>query len=233
MPVHPYVLEIETGVSWDHNSNTVSAADNNENEPVKTIYYNGQDMASGRVFGPDDSNPLLDGRGFDCAMYQHSLHHFPSPEIQLESLRQISELLNEGGVLTISEHSNALGSSELDLMHMVTEVYSDLHKDPQMSGDELEARYNAYVEKETPSNYFSQVRLVDMAQKVGFVPSSSTAVSDKAERTYSMTFVKAGNAGLDRDRSFDALVEKDALKADVKKFETHPAFKGNRFLDGF
>lgn len=232
LPVHPYVLEIETGVSWDHNSNTVAAAENKKNEPVKTIYYDGQDMSSGRVFGPDSYNPLSDGRGFDCAMYQHSLHHFPSAKIQQESLRQIFSLLNEGGVLTISEHSSALGSSELDLMHMVTEVYSDLHRDPQMSGDELEARYNDYVKRETPANYFSQTSLLDMTQAAGFTPSSVTVVSDKAERTYSMTFVKDTVLSLDRARTFDALTDLDVLKADVKKFVTKPVFGGGRSLDG-
>ncbi|WP_223503255.1 methyltransferase domain-containing protein [Pseudomonas sp. GL-RE-29] len=232
VPVQPYVLEIETGVSWDHNSNTVSAADNNKNEPVKTIYYDGRDMSSGRVFGPEDNNPLADGRGFDCAMYQHSLHHFPSPEIQQESLKQIFGLLNDGGVLTISEHGSALGSSELDLMHMMTEVYSDLHRDPQMSVNELEERYNAYVERETPANYFSQESLRDMARKAGFTPVSVTGISERTERTYSMTFVKNAESILERHRDLNALLDSDALKADVTKFETKSIYAGVRSLDG-
>lgn len=231
-PVHPYVLEVETGVSWDHNCHEVSTAHNDKNQPVKTIYYDGHDMASGRVFGEDGSNPLSDGLGFDCAMYQHSLHHFPSPEIQQQSLAQIAGLLKEGGVLTISEHSSALGGHELDLMHMVTEVYSDLYRYPEISGDELEGRYNSYVEKETPSNYFSQARLLDMAQKVGLTPSSSTAISEKTERTYSMTFVKMEGFDLDRDRSLEALLELDALKAGTKKYETTSLGPLTRSLDG-
>jgi len=230
-PVHPYVLEVETGVSWDHNCHSISTAQNDRNQPVKTIYYDGQDMASGRVPGEGGSNPLSDGLGFDCAMYQHSLHHFPSPEIQQQSLAQIAGLLKEGGVLTISEHSSALGGHELDLMHMVTEIYSDLHRDPDMSGAELESRYNAYVEKETPANYFSRTHLLDMAQKVGLMPSSTTAISEKAERTYSITFVKSEGVNLDRDRSFEAIMEFDALKAGSKKYETVAAYKLPRFLE--
>ncbi|WP_260955018.1 class I SAM-dependent methyltransferase [Pseudomonas citri] len=230
-PVHPYVLEVETAVSWDHNSHEVVAAPNDRNPSVKTIYYNGSNMASGRVSGESGSNPLLDGIGFDCVMYQHSLHHFPSPEVQQQSLIQTASLLNEGGVLTVSEHSSALGSAELDLMHMVTEIYSDLHRDPDMSGDELEARYNAYVEKETPANYFSRTNLLDMAQKAGLTPVSSTAISSKAERTYSITFVKSEVGGLDRDRSLDALIDSGALKAGVQKYVTVP-ISGLRSLDG-
>lgn len=232
VPVHPYVLEIETGVSWDHNSNIVSEAENSKNKRVETIYYDGHDMSSGRVFGPEDSNPLTDGRGFDCAMYQHSLHHFPSPEIQQESLMTIFGLLNEGGVLTISEHSSALGNSELDLMHMMTEVYSDLHRDPHMSADELESRYNAYMERETPANYFSQENLLDMARNAGFTPASVTNISDKAERTYSMTFVKGADSIFSGNRSLNALTDPDVLKADIKKFETKPVGVGVRSLDG-
>lgn len=231
-PVHPYVLEVETGVSWDHNCHEVSTAHNDKNQPVKTIYYDGHDMSSGRVSGEDSSNPLSDGLGFDCAMYQHSLHHFPSPEIQQQSLAQIASLLKEGGVLTISEHSSALGGHELDLMHMVTEVYSDLHRDPEMSGAELESRYNAYVAKEAPANYFSQTRLLDMAQKVGLTPSSSTPISDKAERTYSMTFVKTDGANLNRDRSLEALLDPEALKAGSAKYQTSPVGGLMRSLDG-
>ncbi|MBT2339702.1 MULTISPECIES: methyltransferase domain-containing protein [Pseudomonas] len=231
-PVHPYVLEVETGISWDHNSHEVVAAPNGRNPSVKTIYYDGGDMASGRVSGEHGSNPLLDGIGFDCVMYQHSLHHFPSSEVQQQSLIQTAGLLKEGGVLTVSEHSSALGGAELDLMHMVTEIYSDLHRDPDMSGDELEARYNAYVEKETPANYFSKTNLMDMAQKAGLTPVSATAISMKAERTYSITFVKSSAEGLDRDRSLDALIDSDALKAGVPKYVTAPVSGLARSLDG-
>lgn len=232
VPVHPYVLEIETGVSWDHNSNIVCEAENNKNESVRTIYYDGRDMTSGRVFGSEVGNPLADGRGFDCAMYQHSLHHFPSSEIQQQSLKQIYGLLSDGGVLTVSEHSSALGGSELDLMHMMTEVYSDLHRDPEMSADELEERYNAYVERETPANYFSQTNLLDMTRKAGFTPVSVTDISDKAERTYSMTFIKNADSILDRHRALNALTDPGALKADVAKFETTPLYTGVRSFDG-
>lgn len=232
VPISPYVLEIETGIAWDHNSKVVSLVQSEMSRPVKTIYYDGSDMASGRVSGQDEGNPLSDGKGFDCAMYQHSLHHFPSPEIQQESLARISELLNDGGVLTITEHNSVLGGHELDLMHMVLQVYVELHQNPDISSSELEAVFNEFVEKETPANFFSQTRLVDMAQKVGLTPSSVTAVGEKADRTYSMTFVKDGGLRLDRDRSFEALVDPDSLKAGMKKFETSSMFSGSRSLDG-
>ena len=125
-----------------------------------------------------------------------------------------------------------LGGHELDLMHMVLQVYVELHQNPDISSSELEAVFNEFVEKETPANFFSQTRLVDMAQKVGLTPSSVTAVGEKADRTYSMTFVKDGGLRLDRDRSFEALVDPDSLKAGMKKFETSSMFSGSRSLDG-
>ncbi|MNQ92434.1 hypothetical protein D3C85_1078600 [compost metagenome] len=120
----------------------------------------------------------------------------------------------------------------MDLMHMMTEVYSDLHRDPEMSADELEERYNAYVERETPANYFSQTNLLDMTRKAGFTPVSVTDISDKAERTYSMTFIKNADSILDRHRALNALTDPGALKADVAKFETTPLYTGVRSFDG-
>lgn len=82
------------------------------------------------------------------------------------------------------------------------------------------------------ANYFSQTRLLDMAQKVGLTPSSSTPISDKAERTYSMTFVKTDGANLNRDRSLEALLDPEALKAGSAKYQTSPVGGLMRSLDG-
>ncbi|WP_144425232.1 MULTISPECIES: class I SAM-dependent methyltransferase [Pseudomonas] len=121
----------------------------------------------GRLSGQDEGNPLSDGKGFDCAMYQHSLHHFPSAEIQQESLARISELLNDGGVLTITEHNSVLGGHELDLMHMVLQVYVELHQNPDISSSELEAVFNEFVEKETPANFSPKQDLSIWRKKSG------------------------------------------------------------------
>ncbi|WP_114783730.1 methyltransferase domain-containing protein [Vibrio tetraodonis] len=218
-PVEPYVLEVQTETSWDQNSRSVALPDAGKNEPVKTIYYNGTDINTGSVSGEKAKNPLTDGTSFDVAMYQHSLHHFPSSVAQQNSLKQVSDMLDKSGVVTISEHNSALSEHEIDLMHAVTELYSEMDNDPDISKEKLLDCYNTYMKEQTPSEYFSKEKLLDMATKAGFEAASVTKASVTPDHVYSITLNK-GDKSLGHQSVVDSLTDRKTLMPSREKFET-------------
>lgn len=221
LSVEPYVLEVETETTWDENSKAVQPVTHNNCAPVNKIIYDGLDINSGKVLGTSSGNPLIEGDKFDCIMYQHSLHHFPSDEVQQHSIRQASELLKAGGVLTITEHSSRLSGDDIDLMHVVIELYKKLHEDPAISPQKLENTYRQYMETETPANYMSQERLIAMAKNAGFTPVTVTPISGGPDNAYSINFIKGDQKMNEKNRELESLLyPASSLKADQMKYQT-------------
>ncbi|MBO4966658.1 MAG: class I SAM-dependent methyltransferase [Pseudomonas sp.] len=219
--VEPYVLEVDTETGWDENSKTVQLESRKNCASVKKIIYDGTSMSSGKVAGSDCANPLVEGGKFDCVMYQHSLHHFPSDGVQQYSIKQAADLLKEGGVLSITEHSSRLSGDDIDLMHVVIELYKKLHEDPDISPAQLERTYNQYMEAETPANYMSQERLIAMATNAGFTPVTVTPTSPGPDNAYSINFVKGDQKMIEKTRQLENLVyPASTLKADQLKYQT-------------
>jgi SAM-dependent methyltransferase len=219
--VEPYVLEVDTETTWDENSKTAQLDIHKNCAPVKKIIYDGTDINSGKVIGSASENPLVEGDKFDCVMYQHSLHHFPSDEVQQYSIKQAADLLKEGGVLTITEHSSRLSGDDIDLMHVVIELYKKLHDSPDISVHNLERTYNQYMEAETPANYMSQERLISMASKAGFTPVTVTRTSLGPDNAYSINFVKGDQKMIENTRQLETLVyPASTLKSDQLKYQT-------------
>ena len=99
-------------------------------------------------------------------------------------------MLDKSGVVTISEHNSALSEHEIDLMHAVTELYSEMDNDPDISKEKLLDCYNTYMKEQTPSEYFSKEKLLDMATKAGFEAASVTKASVTPDHVYSITLNK-------------------------------------------
>lgn len=210
--VEPNVLEIETDTRWDQNSKEAQGARHKNCEPVRRITYDGTNMKTGKVNGSKSENPLIKDN-FDCVMYQHSLHHFPSQKIQQDSLKQAAALLKTGGVLTLTEHASKLSNDQIDLMHAIIEIYKMLHEDPNIPADQLERTFDRYMGSETPANYMSQQLLITMAKQAGFTLISNTKTSAGPDHVYSINFQKASEDNvIKKKRELEAL-------SDVSKIE--------------
>ncbi|KVZ47293.1 hypothetical protein WL16_21565 [Burkholderia ubonensis] len=223
--VMPFVLEVRSNTTWDQNSKSAYPAVHEKCASVQKIIYDGSDMGTAKIVGTDSASPL-DGKQFDCVMYQHSLHHFPSEGVQQNSLKQAGALLKEGGVLTITEHSSRLSGDDIDLMHVSIELFKALHEAPNATTDQLQQTYDQYMQEQTPANYLSQNRLVNMAIEAGFTPTSVTGASSGPDHVYSITFIK-GDRKSAGDSSFAALTDPGVLKDhQLPKYQTENVASG-------
>ncbi|MCE0723575.1 MULTISPECIES: class I SAM-dependent methyltransferase [Legionella] len=150
-------IDIQTEIDWGGETSSDQKRKNHYMAQLHNYYvYDGSDLVS-----------AVKGKKFAVVMYNHSLHHFPSFQAQLNSLKQASQILEPGGVLFLSEHANCFDEDILDLSHILLNLRYSIDKnqiptpsDAKMAILKFKAEYQ--------SLYFSKNILDRITQQLGF-----------------------------------------------------------------
>ncbi|HBB7077084.1 class I SAM-dependent methyltransferase [Legionella pneumophila serogroup 1] len=173
-------IDIQSNIDWGGEN---SSDKKNKNDYMTKIHhhytYDGRDLLG-----------TLKGKKFAVVMYNHSLHHFPSFQDQIESLKQVSQILEPGGILFLSEHANCFDDDIFDLSHILLNLRYSIDKNqiltPSEAGDAI-----AKFKSEYQSHYFSKNILNAIATQLGFnlVKQEIRSATDVAKATF-FCFVK-------------------------------------------
>lgn len=174
-------LDIKTEIDWGGEQ---SSDIENKNEYMAKInrhyFYDGSNLLS-----------VLAGKKFKVVMYNHSLHHFPSFQAQMDSIKQITKILEQDGILFMSEHANCMDDEILDLSHILLNLRYSIDKKKISSKDDAFKALDKFKKEYGDSHYFSKNIIDYMTKNFGFklVKEGIRAVDDVAKTTF-FCFIK-------------------------------------------
>lgn len=173
-------VDIQTEIDWGGENSSDKKRKNHYMAQLHNYYeYDGSDLVG-----------ALKGKKFAVVMYNHSLHHFPSFQAQLNSLKQASQIIEPGGILFFSEHANCFDEDILDLSHILLNLrYSIDKKQILTQGDAMKAILK--FKSEYQSHYFSKNILDVITKQLGFtlMKEEIRSPTDVAKATF-FCFVK-------------------------------------------
>lgn len=173
-------IDIQSNIDWGGENSSDKKSKNDYMTKIHNHYiYDGNDLLG-----------ALKGKKFAVVMYNHSLHHFPSFQAQVDSLKQASQILEPGGILFLSEHANCFDDDIFDLSHILLNLRYSIDKNQIAThleaGDAI-----AKFKSEYQSHYFSKNILDAIAEQLGFilVKKEIRSATDVAKATF-FCFVK-------------------------------------------
>lgn len=146
-------VDVESEIDWGG----VISRDIKPMNVYKKYMYDGHDLLG-----------ILKNKKFRMAMYNHSLHHFPSAKAQFESIRQIAQILEPRGVLFISEHVNDFNNDILDLVHILLNLRYSIDRRTINSGEDASNVVNRFKKEQWRAQYLSKSLIYCMAEQSGF-----------------------------------------------------------------
>ncbi|HHF7352953.1 TPA: methyltransferase domain-containing protein [Legionella anisa] len=173
-------IDIQTEIDWGGENSSDKKRKNHYMTQLHNYYeYDGKDLLG-----------VLKGKKFAVVMYNHSLHHFPSFQAQLDSLKQASQILEPGGILFLSEHANCFDEDILDLSHILLYLRYSIDKQ-QILCPEDAMKAILKFKSEYQSLYFSKNILDVITNQLGFTLAKEEIRSptDVAKATF-FCFVK-------------------------------------------
>ncbi|KTD41468.1 class I SAM-dependent methyltransferase [Legionella parisiensis] len=173
-------IDIQTEIDWGGENSSDKKRKNHYMAQLHNYYeYDGSDLLG-----------ALKGKKFAVVMYNHSLHHFPSFQAQVNSLKQASQVLEPGGILFLSEHANCFDEDILDLSHILLNLRYSIDKKQVLTPEEAMQAVLKF-KSEYQSLYFSKNILDRITNQLGFTLAKEEIRSptDVAKATF-FCFVK-------------------------------------------
>ncbi|HHF7368290.1 TPA: class I SAM-dependent methyltransferase [Legionella bozemanae] len=180
-------IDIQTEIDWGGENSSDKKRKNHYMAQLHNYYeYDGSDLLG-----------ALKGKKFAVVMYNHSLHHFPSFQAQLDSLKQASQILEPGGILFLSEHANCFDEDILDLSHILLNLRYSIDKKQILNPEDAMEAVSKF-KSEYQSLYFSKNILDVITKQLGFtlVKEEVRSATDVAKATFFCFVKKSSRAEL-------------------------------------
>jgi SAM-dependent methyltransferase len=217
-------IDIDDGIDW-----TGSNAAVKESGGIQKIQYAGDNL--GQVIQQDLKAKKADTSAV-VVTYNHSLHHWPSPTAQAQSIQQLGAVLKEGALVVLKEHFNIMDDDVISLNHALINFRFNLFKyggkkgqrsyqvdNPKAAGKLIKD----YVDHAGEHNYMSPFWLAEMMKRNGFeLVAFTPEKAGDTDRTVAYAFrKKTPSQHVHKAQAFDDLYA-DSLLRELKRAELTP-----------